>query len=170
MHKNKAFSEGSYAHYVTYSCYKRRKLLNPDICKRIVLGNLVSQLKRQEALCVGFVVMPDHVHAILWFPKEHQIELFMEKWKDMSSRAITQIYAEKFRTYSTRVNPGDPIWQVRYYDFNIHSDGKLREKLDYMHNNPVCEGLAKDACDYPWSSAQGWHQQKSVGVPLSWPP
>jgi len=29
------------------------------------------------------------------------------------------------------------FWQRRFYDFNVYSAGKLREKLEYMHANPV---------------------------------
>jgi len=170
MPERRIFSAGTYAHYVTFSCYKKRKLLHPDICKRIVIGNLANQLKRQNGICVGFVIMPDHVHAVVWFPTEHEISPFMDKWKELTSRAITELYQTKFASYGAKIDSEDPVWQARYYDFNITSDLKLREKLDYMHNNPVRGGLAKRICDWPWSSAQGWHQQKSVGVDLSWPP
>ena len=44
------------------------------------------------------------------------------------------------------------FWQRRYYDFNVHSEKKLREKLDYMHMNPVREKLAQHPRDWPWSS------------------
>lgn len=32
------------------------------------------------------------------------------------------------------------LWQPGFYDFNIYSQGKLLEKLDYVHNNPVKAG------------------------------
>ncbi|MBW2053587.1 MAG: transposase, partial [Deltaproteobacteria bacterium] len=57
--------EEGQAHYLTFSCYRRRKLLSDDIHKRIVIGILSSQLTQQEGECFGFVVMPDHVHAIV---------------------------------------------------------------------------------------------------------
>lgn len=44
------------------------------------------------------------------------------------------------------------FWQRRYYAFNVYSRRKLREKLDYMHANPVIEKLVKDPKDWPWSS------------------
>ena len=34
------------------------------------------------------------------------------------------------------------FWQARYYDFNVCSrELKIREKLRYMHRNPVKRGL-----------------------------
>jgi putative transposase len=169
MSKRRIHSEGTYAHYVTFSCYKRRQLLSPDKCKRIVLGELTSQLRKHAAICVGFVVMLDHLHAVIWFSEEHKISAFMEDWKTFTSSAISVIYEREFPKYSAAAGQGSTVWQSKYYDFNIHSDEKLREKLDYMHNNPVRAGLVREMCEWPWSSARFWHLGKQVGVPLSWP-
>jgi hypothetical protein len=44
------------------------------------------------------------------------------------------------------------FWQHRFYDFNVWSDKKKIEKLEYMHQNPVKRGLVQDPKDWPWSS------------------
>ena len=44
------------------------------------------------------------------------------------------------------------FWQSRFYDFNVCSHKKKKEKLEYMHANPVVRGLVKHAKDWPWSS------------------
>jgi len=44
------------------------------------------------------------------------------------------------------------FWQRRFYDFNVWSGGKLREKLNYMHRNPVQRKLVSHPRDWPWSS------------------
>lgn len=170
MPKRRIHGEGTYVHYVTFSCYKRRKLLTPDICKRIVIGTLGSQLSRQNGICLGFVVMLDHVHAMVWFPEEHQISLCMNKWKELTSKQIAATYARDFQNYGSNLEGREAVWQPRYYDFNLYSEVKMHEKLEYMHKNPVRTGLAKEICDWPWSSARWWHQGKSVGIPISWHP
>ncbi|MGC1365751.1 MAG: hypothetical protein WA829_08655, partial [Candidatus Acidiferrum sp.] len=43
-------------------------------------------------------------------------------------------------------------WQRRFYDFNVWSEKKLKEKLEYMHANPVQRKLVEYAKDWPWSS------------------
>jgi putative transposase len=42
----------------------------------------------------------------------------------------------------------------RYYDFNVYSEAKVREKLEYMHFNPVKRGLVYEGIDWRWSSAR----------------
>ncbi len=47
---------------------------------------------------------------------------------------------------------GGHFWQRRFYDFNVWSARKVKEKLDYMHANPVKRKLVLDPKDWPWSS------------------
>jgi len=44
------------------------------------------------------------------------------------------------------------LWQRGFYDFNIYSEEKLLEKLNYVHHNPVRDGLVLSPGDYKWSS------------------
>ena len=66
-----------YAHFITFSVYRRRRLLDHDHPKQILLGVLNEELRQHEGRCVGFVVMPDHVHAIVWFPVKGCLSRFM---------------------------------------------------------------------------------------------
>ena len=64
--KRRIVDDEPYAHFVTFTCHQRRRLLDYDHPKRIVLGVLNHQLSKMSAKCVGFVIMPDHIHAIIW--------------------------------------------------------------------------------------------------------
>jgi len=44
------------------------------------------------------------------------------------------------------------FWQRRYYDFNVYTRKKMKEKLEYMHANPITEKLVKHPKDWLWSS------------------
>ena len=121
------------AHFITFSCDKRRRLLSLDQPKRIVLGVLSQELKRVTAKCVGFVVMPDHVHAIVWFPKPGCLSGFMHEWKRYSSRVIREWYRHEQMRYFEKSEFGDRFWQPKYHVFTIYGEKKLVEKLDYMH-------------------------------------
>ena len=79
MAKRTIHDDELHAHLVTLSCYGRRRLLDDDRAERVVLGVLNSRVARRRASCVGFVVMPDPVHAILWFPVPGQLSIFMQQ-------------------------------------------------------------------------------------------
>jgi putative transposase len=44
------------------------------------------------------------------------------------------------------------FWQRRFYDFNVWSAKKVKEKLEYIHGNPVKRKLVTHPKDWPWSS------------------
>jgi putative transposase len=156
------------AHFVTFSCHKRRRLLDEDQPKRIVLGQLNDQLFRQSARCIGFVVMPDHVHAIIWFPQTRQLSRFMQGWKRLSSFHIRQWYRQHNARYFHHAEMGATLWTPKYYSFELYSRLKVEEKLDYMHLNPVRAGLVDRPDDWRWSSARWYLERRTVGVPIHW--
>jgi putative transposase len=78
MGKPLRIDDALYVHFITFSCYHRRRHLDHDQPKRILLGVLNEELVKWEARCVGFVVMPDHVHALIWFSKTGQLSRFMQ--------------------------------------------------------------------------------------------
>ena len=134
----------------------------------MVIGVLADELRKREGLCTGFVVMPDHVHAILWFPETGCLSPMIRVWKSRSSRQLKQFVRVHLHDYWQTIDPKEPFWQARYYSFNVYSEDKAREKLEYMHLNPVRAGLVKRACDWRWSSARYYEDGSSVGVPIAW--
>jgi putative transposase len=59
--------------FVASSVFKTRSLLDLDQPKRTALGVLNHLRETMSARCVGFVVTPDHVHALLWLPGPQEI-------------------------------------------------------------------------------------------------
>ena len=49
-----------------------------------------------------------------------------------------------------------PVWQKRFYDFNVSSTRKRIEKLRYMHRNPVRRGLLAKPDQWKWSSFRSY--------------
>jgi hypothetical protein len=45
-----------------------------------------------------------------------------------------------------------PVWQPRFYDFNVWTERKRVEKLRSMHGNPVKRGLVEEPAQWVWSS------------------
>jgi len=92
----------------------------------------------------------------------------MGQWKRRSSINLKQLYRDHFPAYGKTIDLEGPMWQPKYYAFNVFSEAKAREKLDYMHNNPVKAGLVENPCDWLYSSARWYLMGRSVGVAISW--
>ena len=90
---------------------------------------IVQQLKQRTAL---------HILGAL---REHE----QHPWCDRMLRRLrlpTTVHSKAWHR----------VWERRYYPFNVYSDQKMREKLDYMHANPVKCGLVSSPEEWPWSS------------------
>ena len=169
MPKRRVYDDERHAQFITFSCYKRRKLLDHDRAKKIVIGTLGSQLATHYGLCIGFVIMPEHVHCLVWFDEPGHLSPFMNHWKDQTSLKIKNLYQRELTQYWSTIDETDPAWQARYYPFNVFTEKKLVEKLDYMHLNPVRRGLVSRAVDWKWSSARWYLERKPVGIPIRMP-
>ncbi len=168
--RRRIFDEPGHAHFLTFSCAARRQLLNQDRCKRIVLHHLESVRAEYEGICFGFVLMPEHVHALVRFKEPGQLNLFKQEWKRRSSVGLLNYFRESGNPiveHLTRDDGTHRIWTPKQYDFNVFTHEKAWEKLQYMHENPVKRGLITNAEDWAFSSARWYSNRRSVGVTLT---
>jgi len=126
-------------HFVTFSCYRRQALLETPRAKGSFEQTL-ERVRRWYGLYVaGYVVMPEHVHPLISEPERSKLAVAIQMQKQISARDLSAI-------------KGRPLWQTRYYDFNVRTEKKRVEKLRYIHRNPVRRGLVEKPEDWPWSS------------------
>jgi len=165
--KRRVYDEEGHGHFLTFSCYKRRRLLSLDRSKEIVAEILANELYKRDGKCYGFVVMPDHVHALVWFPTAGELSPFVKQWKQRTSFAIKRFLRSAAAKYIGTFDLLDPIWQRGFYDFNVYSPRVALEKLNYMRWNPVRAGLVETPAAWMFGSARFYEQGEAVGVVIS---
>ena len=86
-----------------------------------------------------WLLMPDHLHALVSFPQELNPTKIISNWKE--------IIAKK-----TGVK-----WQRDFFDHRLRSDESHEEKANYIRQNPVRKGLVANAEDWKfvWESQNG---------------
>jgi REP element-mobilizing transposase RayT len=77
----------------------------------------------------GFVVMPNHIHGILWMRAGHArpLQVVVGAFKSATARRINCI----------RATPGAAVWQRGYYDHVIRNDADLKRIREYIASNPT---------------------------------
>jgi putative transposase len=117
---------------------------------------------------VGHVIMPDHVHLLISEPAGCTPSKVIQVFKQRVARKLRARRRVSCSQLALSFPNEDEVdlrfWQRRYYDFNVHSRRKLREKLDYMRANPVQEKLVRHPRDWPWCSWSAY-----VGKPAMLP-
>jgi putative transposase len=79
-----------------------------------------------------FLLMPDHIHALLSLNPIRRMSRVIGDWKKW-----------------THQNYG-VIWQDNFFDHRIRRDESLEEKGTYIRRNPVVKGLCNQPEDWPW--------------------
>jgi len=102
------------------------------------------------ALC-GYVLMPDHWHALIW----PQYPLLLSQVLHDAKKIMT------LRLHARRGTRG-PLWQHQHWDRFVRHEREFAARLDYMHRNPVRKGLVKRPEDWRWSSFNNFALDKSV--------
>jgi putative transposase len=128
--------EAGHLHFVTFSCYHRLAYLSTPIARSLVETALERARRRYEFAVIGYVVMPEHVHLLLGEPGRELLAVGIQALKLSAANRAKQ----------------RPFRQARYYDFNVFTEAKRVEKLNYMHANPMKRGLVEKPEDWRWSS------------------
>ena len=72
-----------------------------------------------------FVVMPNHVHAIVSPSPEHDLAAVLQSWKGFSARRINQVLGRS-----------GPLWQAESFDRIIRDEAELERWREYIRLNP----------------------------------
>jgi putative transposase len=146
-------------HFITTSCYHREPVLSPPQRRDLLLDTLEETRLRYHFVLVGFVIMPEHLHLLIAEPDTGDPSVVMKVLKERFTRKLRTAGAPLITPFAMSGLPHPepaPVWQKRFYDFNIWTDEKRIEKLRYMHRNPVKRGLVARPEDWQWSSFRAY--------------
>ncbi|HEY1423475.1 MAG TPA: transposase [Candidatus Acidoferrum sp.] len=156
MPKNlKRYYGRGHLHFLTFSCYRQLPLLGSVRARNVFVEALGKIRERYQFRLVGYVVMPEHVHLLISEPPECTPSMVLKVLKQRVSRDLRK---KKRRVPASQlslpfVDEELPrFWQPRFYDFNVYTAKKKKEKLEYMHANPVERGLVQHPGSWIWSS------------------
>ena len=114
----------------------------------------------------AWCIMPSHVHMIIG-SESNPLENIMRDMKSFTSRklreTIEQNQQESRKEWlmwmmerAGKSNPNNDdfqLWQQHNQPIELNTNEKMRERLEYVHNNPVKAGFVGRPEDWLWSSA-----------------
>jgi REP element-mobilizing transposase RayT len=129
-------------HFVTF-CTEDRWVL-PPVVRSFVIESCLHDNGQKFDLKVA-VVMPDHVHLIFTPLIDYEamevcsLAEIMDAIKGASAHRVNKFLGRKGR-----------VWQPESFDHALRSSESLDAKIQYLLENPVRQGLARDWHEYPW--------------------
>jgi len=160
-------------HFIPCSCYRRQPVLHTARRRDLFLRILEQARCKYRFVVHGYVLMPEHFHLLMSEPEVGDPSVVMKVIKQRFARRLNQRRkpTPPLQTALWDSTP-DPVWQKRFYDFNVWSQRKRVEELRYMHRNPVKRGLVEQPEQWRWSSfrAYAYDEPGLVRVRLQeWP-
>ena len=124
--------EGSFF-LITICCDPRgaNQLCN-DACGIPLLNGAAFYHEKMFWHCRLMLLMPDHLHAVIAFPREPGLAHRITHWKHFHSEKL------------------GIRWQRDFFDHRLRNDHEMREKMSYVLRNPVRRGLCATAEDWRW--------------------
>lgn len=151
--------------FITTTAEKRVHLFRRDVIKRVIVDSLDYMRVNQWIRLHAFVVMPNHVHFIVRFLEDHSLSDVMRDFKKHTAKQIVRQYqaennqqALRFLEQAASHAPDQrhKVWEDGYDAKDVFSRDFLRQKTEYVHNNPCQPHWQLVECpeDYAWSSAR----------------
>jgi type I restriction enzyme R subunit/putative DNA methylase len=116
-------------------------LKHSDVARMVADALLYGHEK--QYLLDEWVIMPNHVHLVLWPMLNHTLSKILLSRKRYTARHANVLLG---RT-------GETFWQHESYDHWIRNDEEKARIRRYIRNNPVIAKLCKAPEEWPWGSA-----------------
>jgi len=139
---------------MTTSFSNKRPLGNENGVYRLLSESLQNRLEITSSLLIGYVLMPSHIHLILFIDGK-PLTGFIRDFKKYTAQKSLANYSENGK-----------LWQDRYDRQALNSIKTLITKLNYIHTNPVRVGLVKVSTDWFWSSAKDYYTDGLGPLPV----
>ena len=146
------------ARFVTFSCYRRYRLLVSEKTRTIILEEIDALRRKYGFHLLGYVIMPTHVHLVIIPKSSVELGRAIGELKSRSARRILNHLRLQNSSVlnKLKIQAGGEtryhLWEKRCYDHNCRSEETVIEKINYCHMNPVCAGSVADPAEWRWSS------------------
>ncbi len=149
--------------FITASTYRRGRLFDSERFRCEFIALLDELRTELDFKVIGYVLMPEHFHLLLWPSGEAHPSRIVQSLKERTAK-FRNLQSNRKRSWCQRmlerltlpptVHLHGPyrVWQRRFYDLNVWTQKKRLEKLNYMHGNPVKRRLVDSPEKWPWSS------------------
>jgi putative transposase len=155
-------SRSTPAVYFTAVTHHRLPIFRTDPLKEIICGAYAEARMNHGIMILAYVIMTDHVHLLVRADKK--LSDILRLMNGIAARRVIQYLTEngyhtslaKLRGSVRERNHRHSVWHHHTDSLEIFGEESFRQKLEYIHRNPVRAGYVKRSNEYRFSSARQW--------------
>lgn len=102
---------------------------------RQIVADSIENFEGDRYVLYGYVIMPNHVHALAAFDRDERMLKQMRSWKRFSAGKINELLSRS-----------GPFWQRDGFDHLVRDDESVVHFQNYIAQNPAKAGLREGEC------------------------
>jgi REP element-mobilizing transposase RayT len=162
-------------YFLTFQIVDWLDVFTRKVYKDIIIDSFKYSIENKGFDLFAYVIMSNHVHLIA-HSSTGQLSSAIRDIKKFTSKRIINTLLEvnesrkdwllnrfKFRASQHTRNEVYQVWTHENHAVLLYSNEFIREKIDYIHENPVRAGIVRNPEDYLYSSARNY---ASLNAPI----
>ena len=160
---------GNQPHFVTCTVVNWIPLFSKVELAQIILDSLGFLQNQQRLSLHGYVIMENHLHLIA---SASNLPMEIGNFKSFTARSIIDLLIKKqvthileqlkFYRLKHKIDQEYQVWQEGFHPQAILREEIFRQKLDYIHNNPIKRGYVDDPAHWRYSSYRNYAGQQGL--------
>ena len=155
--------EPTHPHFVTFTILTNRDSVD------IVIDSMKYLQEHDKLKIYAYVILKNHIHAVM---QSDDLPKTIQKFKRHTAKYIIELLKKKnvktileqlaFYKKDHKKDSQHQLWQDGYQPKLILSDKMMREKIEYIHNNPIKRGYVDKDWHWRYSSARDYKGLKGL--------
>ena len=158
MPRTARIAPGGMVFHVLNRANNREKIFEKDEDYLAFLRVMRDTLEKKPMRIVGFCLMPNHWHLLLWPERKDELAEYMQ--------TVTTTHVRRWRLHRQSVGQGH-LYQGPYKSFPVEDDNHFYTVCRYVERNALRANLVERAEDWLWGSL--W-QRRQRHPPEDYPP
>ncbi len=157
--------------FLTFTIVEWIDLFTRPVYSEIILDSFRFCQKEKGLLLHAYVIMPSHIHLIARTDATSGCSPIIQSFKSFTANQILKSIKDKqkpesrrnwllnhfaFNTRKNKTNSQHQVWQGDNHPIALYSPKVIRQKLNYIHWNPVVAKIVAKPEHYLFSSASNY--------------
>jgi len=163
------------AHFVTMTVVDWIDIFTRKNHKMAIIESLKYCQSNKGLEIFAWCLMPSHLHLIIRAEDHTKLSDIIRDFKKFTSKELIRLIQEEPESrrdwmldrfeFAGRFNPkikNYKFWQDGNHPVELFSTAFTKQKLDYIHNNPVEEMFVSEPHEYLFSSARNYAEMDGL--------
>lgn len=167
MSRNYKFNNPDGTYFISFATVEWVDVFTRRKYRDILMDSLKYCQKEKGLILYAYVIMSNHIHLIAKSKVSGTLPDILRDFKKFTAKAILKAIRDNPKESRKEwmvnifsdagINNGNnknfQFWRQDNRPIHVYSESVIKQKLNYIHQNPVKEGIVLFAKDYQYSSA-----------------